>query len=246
MVCEDMWTPEVTETLSEIGAELLIVPNGCPYEHDKHDERIQLAGARIEEIGLPLIYVNQVGGQDELVFDGASFALDADATLKAQLPAWREAVALTRWRRGNAAGAAPRARSSSPASGSTAIYQAMVLGLRDYVEKNRFPGVVLGLSGGIDSALSAAIAVDALGPARVHARDDAVALHQRATAWRTPRRAPTLLGIRIDTISIEPAMEAFAEMLAPFFAGRAPDTTEENIQSRARGVTLMALSNKFG
>jgi NAD+ synthase len=245
MVCEDMWTPETTETLAESGAELLLVPNGSPYEHDKHDHRIQLAGSRSVEASLPIIYVNQVGAQDELVFDGATFALDADASLKAQLPAWREAVSLTRWKRSNTGWRCAEGEIVTPIFGLPGIYQAMVLGLRDYVEKNGFPGVVLGLSGGIDSAISAAVAVDALGAARVHA----VMMPSPYTSKDSLEDAAACaaaLGIRLDTVSIEPAMRAFTEMLTPLFAGRAADTTEENIQSRARGVTLMALSNKLG
>jgi len=245
MVCEDMWTPETTETLAESGAELLLVPNGSPYEYEKHDQRIQLAGARTVESSLPIIYVNQVGAQDELVFDGATFTLDADATLKAQLPAWREAVSLTRWKRGNNGWRSAEGEIATPIFGLAGIYQAMVLGLRDYVEKNGFPGVVLGLSGGIDSAISAAVAVDALGAARVRA----VMMPSPYTSKDSLEDAAACaaaLGIRLDTISIEPAMRAFAEMLKPAFEGRPADTTEENIQSRARGVTLMALSNKLG
>jgi NAD+ synthase len=245
MVCEDMWTPETTETLAESGAELLLVPNGSPYEHEKFDQRIQLAGARTVESSLPIIYVNQLGGQDELVFDGASFALDGDATLKAQLPAWREAVSLTRWKRGNNGWRCTDGEIATPVFGLAGIYEAMVLGLRDYVEKNGFPGVVLGLSGGIDSAISAAIAVDALGPSRVRA----VMMPSPYTSKDSLEDAAACaaaLGIRLDSVSIEPAMAAFAAMTTPLFEGRAADTTEENIQSRARGVTLMALSNKLG
>ncbi len=245
MVCEDMWTSEVTETLAESGAELLLVPNGSPYEHDKFDQRVQLAGARTVESNLPLIYVNQLGGQDELVFDGASFALDSDATLKAQMPAWREAVSLTRWRRGNNGWRLADGEMTTPIFGLAGIYQAMVLGLRDYVEKNGFPGVVLGLSGGIDSAISAAVAVDALGASRVRA----VMMPSPYTSRDSLEDAAACaaaLGIRIDTVSIEPAMAAFSGMVQPLFEGRAADTTEENIQSRARGVTLMAISNKLG
>jgi NAD+ synthase len=245
MVCEDMWTPEVTETLGESGAEILLVPNGSPYEHGKHDQRIQLAGARSVESELPIIYVNQVGGQDELVFDGASFALDPDATLKAQLPAWLEVVALTRWRRTNRGWRCEGAEVAEPRFGLAGIYQAMVLGLRDYVQKNRFPGVVLGLSGGVDSALSAAVAVDALGPARVRALM-MPSPYTSADSLEDAAACAQALGIRIDTVSIEPAMRAFAGMMAPLFNGRAPDITEENIQSRARGVSLMAFSNKLG
>jgi NAD+ synthase len=246
MICEDMWTPDVTEALQETGAELLIVINGSPFESDKRDERLSLAVARVKESGLPLLYVNQVGGQDELVFDGASFAIDATCQLRFQAPDWREAVLPTVWRRADGErwtiepGAMER-----PTEGLAATYEAMVLGLRDYVEKNRFPGVVLGLSGGIDSALSAAVAIDALGAERVHC----VMMPSPYTSRESLEDAAEVarrLGVDLRSISIEPAMRAFAEMTAPSFAGRTADITEENIQSRARGVTLMALSNKFG
>jgi NAD+ synthase len=246
MVCEDMWTPDSTEALHETGAELLIVINGSPFESDKRDERLSLAVARVRESGLPLLYVNQVGGQDELVFDGASFAIDATCELRFQAPDWREAVVPTVWRRVD--GDRWRIDPGSmvpPTEGLAATYQAMVVGLRDYVEKNRFPGVVLGLSGGIDSALSAAVAVDALGPDRVHC----VMMPSPYTSRESLEDAADVahrLGVDLRSISIEPAMEAFAAMTAPSFADRAADITEENIQSRARGVTLMALSNKFG
>jgi NAD+ synthase len=246
MVCEDMWTPDTTEALQETGAELLIVINGSPFESDKRDERLSLAVARVKDSGLPLLYVNQVGGQDELVFDGASFAIDAACQLRFQAPDWRETVVPTVWRRvdGGHWMIEPGAM-EPPTEGLAASYQAMVLGLRDYVQKNRFPGVVLGLSGGIDSALSAAVAVDALGADRVHCVMMPSPYTSRASledAAEVARR----LGADLRSISIEPAMRAFEEMTAPSFAGRAADITEENIQSRARGVTLMALSNKFG
>jgi len=245
MVCEDLWYSEIPECLAESGAEILIVPNGSPYEHEKHEVRIQCGVRRVTETGLPLLYVNQVGGQDELVFDGASFALDPDCSLKAQLPAFREEVALTRWRRTNQGWRCVDGPLAPPLEGLAGVYHAMMLGLRDYVNKNRFPGVILGLSGGIDSALSAAVAADALGPGRVHAL-------MMPSPYTSPEsledaaEVARLLGIRLDTISIEPAMRAFAAMLEPHFAGAAPDITEENIQSRARGLTLMAMSNKFG
>jgi NAD+ synthase len=245
MVCEDMWFPDVAECLVESGAEILVVPNGSPFEIDKLDERIALGVQRVVETGLPLIYVNQIGGQDELVFDGASFVLNADRQLAAQMPAFVSDLALTKWRResgGWACVEGPRAR---PPEKLEAIYAALVLGLRDYVTKNRFPGVILGLSGGIDSALTAAIAADALGPDKVRA----VMMPSRFTSQESLDDAAAcakLLGIKYDTISIVPAVGAFAEMLAPMFEGTKPDTTEENIQSRARGLTLMALSNKFG
>jgi len=246
MICEDMWSPETTETLVESGAEMLLVPNGSPYEHDKHDQRIQLAACRVQESRLPLIYVNQMGGQDEIVFDGASFALDADATLAAQLPAWETRLGITRWERRNDGWRSLGGGEIVPvADGLAGIYSAMMRGLGDYVEKNGFPGVILGLSGGIDSALSAAVAVDALGADRVRA----VMMPSPYTgrdSLEDAAECARLLGIRLDTISIEPAMRAFEGMLAPAFAGLAADTTEENIQSRARGITLMALSNKLG
>ncbi len=245
MICEDMWQPDVTETLQESGAEILIVPNGSPYESDKLDERLNLAVARVVESGLPLVYVNQVCGQDELVFDGASFVLNADRRLAAQAPSWSEHLMTTRWRRdGGAWRCATAAIHESPPRLEN-IYQAMMLGLRDYVRKNGFPGVVIGLSGGIDSALTAAVAADALGPAK----DWCVMMPSPFTSEDSLEDAAAtakLLGIRYDTIAITPAMEAFAAMLEPAFAGRAADTTEENIQARSRGITLMALSNKMG
>jgi NAD+ synthase len=246
MVCEDMWTPDVAECLVESGAEILIVINGSPFETAKTEERLTLAVARVVETGLPLIYVNQVGGQDELVFDGGSFALGSDRSLRLQLPAWQACVQCLVWQR-DADGllVADRGPLVPIASGLEAIYQSMVLGLRDYVAKNRFPGVLLGLSGGIDSALCAAIAADALGPDKVHA----VMMPSPYTSEESlidAAECARLLGIRLDNIAIEPAMQAFKAMLAPLFGNAAPDITEENIQSRARGLTLMGLSNKFG
>ncbi|HTZ78795.1 MAG TPA: NAD+ synthase [Stellaceae bacterium] len=246
MVCEDMWFPDVTETLQESGAELLIVINGSPFESDKRDQRLSFAVARIKESGLPLLYVNQVCGQDELVFDGASFALDADCHLRVQAPDWREAVLLTDWRRKPDGGWTVEAGPMVPSSdGLEAIYHAMVLGLRDYVTKNRFPGIVLGLSGGIDSALTAAVAVDALGADKVHC----VMMPSPYTSRESLEDAEAVakfLGIDYQTISIEPGMQAFNAMFKGAFAGREADITEENIQSRLRGITLMGLSNKFG
>jgi NAD+ synthase len=245
MICEDMWSADAAETLSESGAELLIVPNGSPFETDKRDERIALAVARIKESGLPLLYVNQVGGQDELVFDGASFALDAACELKLQAPCWREAVLMSVWRRGAGGWSVEKGPLVAPSEGTEALYEALVLGLRDYVRKNRFPGVVLGLSGGIDSALTAALAVDALGADKVHC----VMMPSPYTSHESLEDAALVaqfLGAELRSIDIGPAMRAMDAMLAPSFDGRAPDITEENIQSRARGMTLMALSNKFG
>ena len=244
-ICEDIWFPAVCAQLKARGAELLIAPNGSPYEIDKDDIRLALAQDRVRETGLPLAYLNRVGGQDELAFDGSSFVLNADGALAAQLPDWEEAVVPTRWERGpdgwRCQDGPRHALDPHPAD----IYHAMVVALRDYVNRNRFPGVVLGLSGGIDSALSAAVAVDALGPERVWC----VMMPSRFTGAESLSDAAEcarLLGVRLDTIAIAPATAAFEAMLAPAFIGRQPDITEENIQARIRGLTLMALSNKFG
>lgn len=245
-ICEDIWFEEVCECLAESGAEILIVPNGSPYEADKFEERIQLAVQRVTETGLPLAYVNQVGGQDELVFDGASFVLDAKCNLRAQLPAYREALVLTEWHRGDdGKWTCADAQREPPETGMEPIYGALMLGLRDYVNKNGFKGIILGMSGGIDSALSAAIATDALGPERVHC----VMMPSPYTSQDSLDDAAEcagLLGARLDNVGIEPAMRAFDGMLAPVFDALAPDTTEENIQARSRMITLMAMSNKLG
>ncbi len=244
-ICEDIWTPDVTECLTETGAEILVVPNGSPFEVGKDDRRLSLAVSRVTETGLPLIYLNRVGGQDELAFDGASFVLNADRKLAWQLPDWDEALVRTDWTRGaNGWTCAPGTIAKlddDPAD----IYHAMLVGLRDYVNRNRFPGVVLGLSGGIDSALSAAVAVDALGADRVWC----VMLPSRFTAddsLEDAAECARMLGCRLDTVPIRPAMTAFDDMLAPLFEGRDRDITEENIQSRIRGLALMGISNKFG
>jgi len=245
MVCEDMWVPDVTECLDESGAEILVVINGSPFETDKHDDRLGLAVARVVESGLPLIYVNQVGGQDELVFDGASFVLGRDKRYRAKARSWQEQILLTNWSRADGGWSCAQAEVAPELALLDSIYGALLLGLRDYVGKNGFPGVLIGLSGGIDSALTAAVAVDALGPDRVHG----VMMPSPYTSLESVEDATAVakrLGIKFDTISIEPAMNAFAAMLRDVFAGKAPDETEENIQARARGMTLMALSNKFG
>ena len=245
LICEDMWTAEVAECLEESGAEILLVINGSPFETDKHDERLTLAVQRVSETGLPLIYVNQVGGQDELVFDGGSFVLNADHALAAQMANFDEALSLTEWTRAADAWRSAPADKVTPLEGLEALYRALTLGLKDYVEKNGFPGVLIGLSGGIDSAISAAIAVDALGPERVHC----VMMPSPYTSNESLEDAAgcaEALGVQLDSVSIEPAMAAFKQMLDPLFEGRAADTTEENIQARSRGITLMALSNKLG
>jgi NAD+ synthase len=245
MVCEDMWTGEVAECHAENGAEILVVPNGSPYDTINIHARMSQAVARVTETGLPLVYVNQVGGQDELVFDGASFVLDAGRNLRAQLPAWQEAVAVTEWRRGNDGWTCADATIAPELGRLEMIYRAMLTGLADYVGKNGFPGVLIGLSGGIDSALSAAVAVDALGADRVHC----VMMPSRYTSRESlddAAECARLLGVRLDTVGIEPAVEAYGAMLGDLFAGTAPNEAEENIQARIRGVILMALSNKFG
>ena len=245
-ICEDIWKPEVPECLAESGAEILVVPNGSPFDMVNVDARLQHAVARVTETGLPMLYVNQVGGQDELVFDGASFVLGADCSLRVQLPQFEEAVVTTRWERGPDDTWICEARTSQPPDeGPELVYRALQLGLRDYVRKNGFPGVIIGLSGGIDSALSAAIATDALGAERVHC----VMMpspYTSADSLEDAAECARLLGVRLDEVGIEPAMGAFEAMLAPLFDGRASDVTEENVQARSRGITLMALSNKLG
>ncbi|HSC18882.1 MAG TPA: NAD+ synthase, partial [Rhizomicrobium sp.] len=244
-VCEDIWLPGVVACLAKTGGEILLVPNGSPFEACKENVRLKLIRNRVTESGLPLIYLNQVGGQDELVFDGASLVCNADGSLAHALPAWEEALVVTEWTRTGKGWVCDPGEIAPEEERIPSIYHAMMLGLRDYVNKNRFPGVVLGLSGGIDSALSAAVAVDALGPQRVRC----VMLPSQYTSRESLEDAAEIaraLGCRYETVPIEPAVEAFTQALSNTFAGRVVDTTEENIQSRIRGVILMAISNKFG
>lgn len=244
-VCEDIWTPDVVECLAETGSEILLVPNGSPFEVGKEDVRMNHIVSRVTESGLPLVYLNQMGGQDEIVFDGASMVMNADRSIPVSLPSWQEKLSLTHWKReGERWVCAPGERASDE-DRSRSVYHAMMLGLKDYVNKNRFPGVVLGLSGGIDSALSAAVAVDALGADRVRC----VMMPSRYTSQESlddAEECAKMLGVKYETISIESAVDAFTGTLKDAFAGKRADTTEENIQSRIRGVILMALSNKFG
>jgi NAD+ synthase len=245
MICEDWWFQPVSETLAESGAEMLLSINGSPFEAGKSEHRIQLALNRVVENGLPFVFLNQVGGQDELVFDGNSFVLNADHSHAVQMPGFVEALAITEWTRGPKGWRCAPQLLSPEMPREEQVWRAMVLGLRDYVDKNGFPGVVLGLSGGIDSALTAACAVDALGADRVRC----VMMPSPYTSrdsLEDAERCARLLGVRYDTVPIGTAMEAFAGMLAPVFGNRPPDIAEENLQSRARGVTLMAMSNKFG
>ncbi len=255
MVCEDMWGPGVARHLRREGAEIFVVLNGSPFEIDKPNVRYELAADRVVEACIPLVYVNLVGGQDELVFDGASFVLDGHGRLRDRAPAWRTSVTATRWRSsgGGLVYEGPEKSTDTGTGGSVepvsegleAVYSAMTLGLRDYVEKNGFPGVVLGLSGGVDSALTAAVAVDALGTERVHC----VMMPSPYTSTESLEDAAEtagLLGVSLDSVAIEPAMEAFDAMMRGVFAGRPADVTEENIQARVRGIVLMAISNKLG
>ncbi len=244
-ICEDVWFPDVAETLEESGAEALLVPNGSPFERGKIDQRLQIVSARVAETGLPILYLNQVGGQDELCFDGASFALNPDYQLALQMPAFESQVAFLDLVRGAEGWRFEGGEQMALPGAGEALYCALTLGLRDYINKNGFPGVVLGLSGGIDSAISAAIAVDALGADRVWA----VMMPSPYTSNDSLEDADEcarLLGIRHDELRIEPAMEAFEAMLAPLFNGLPAGIAEENMQSRARGLTLMAISNKLG
>jgi len=263
-ICEDVWFATCPGALARAGAQILIVPNGSPFELGKVAQRIALAKARADETGLAMVYLNQVGGQDELVFDGGSFATDSTGKPVAALPAWEESVAVIDFRSGPN-GLEPLASPTTPLShlerrvtrafadgdihpsdtDLAEIYAAMVLGLRDYVGKNRFPGVVLGLSGGIDSALSAAVAVDALGADKVHC----VRLPSRFTSEASQDDADDcarLLGVALLTLPIVEGVTALESTLAPLFGNRERDITEENLQARVRGVLLMALSNKFG
>ena len=249
MICEDMWHEDVAEGLQESGAELFIVMNGSPFELDKPDQRMNLAAARTGECDLPLAYVNLVGGQDELVFDGRSFVLNRGRELVAQAKAWESQLMITKWSNaGDGWKCVNGDIAPDPASHDSklhSLYRAMVLGLRDYVGKNQFPGIIMGFSGGIDSALSAAVAVDAIGADRVHC----VMMPSPYTSRESLEdagEAAKLLGITYDSISIKDAMIAFDAMLSPVFTDLEADTTEENIQARARGMIIMALSNKLG
>jgi NAD+ synthase (glutamine-hydrolysing) len=241
VICEDIWFPAPAAQAKGAGAQVLLVANGSPYHTRQQALRREQTVARTRETGLPIVYVNRVGGQDELVFDGASFVLDGDGTLAQQVPAWHEAVAIVDFD-----GARPKhVRGALDAQLEPHVYAALVMGVRDYVQKNRFPGILLGLSGGVDSALTLAVAVDALG------RDKVRALmlpspYNASISLEDAREMAGILGVRYDEIPIEPVFLAFLDALAPEFRGLAPDAAEENIQARIRGTLLMALSNKFG
>jgi NAD+ synthase (glutamine-hydrolysing) len=241
IICEDVWFPEPVRQAKAAGAAIVVVANGSPYHTRQQALRREHVAARARESGLPIVYVNRVGGQDELVFDGASFVTDAAGGVVQQLPAWHETVALV-----TLEGGAPKpVRGSLDARLEAHVYEALVMGVRDYVGKNRFPGVLLGLSGGVDSALVLAVAVDALGPDRVRA----VMLpspYTRPISLEDARTMAGTLGVRYDELPIEPVFGAFLATLHDDFRGLAADAAEENIQARIRGTLLMALSNKFG
>ena len=245
-ICEDIWGDEgVCETLAESGAEILVVPNGSPFTRDKVDVRLQVVMRQVIETGLPVLYTNQVGGQDELVFDGGSFAMNADRTVPFQMDQFEENVAVTTWRRGVDGWACDPGPQARVPDRFEADWRACVLGTRDYVEKNGFSNVVLGLSGGIDSAVVAAIAVDALGEERVRC----IMLPYRYTSADSIRDAEACaraLGCRYETVPIEPPVDGFHRALADAFRDTNEGVTEENLQSRTRGTILMAISNKFG
>lgn len=238
MICEDMWSADVAKHLKDKGANMLIVPNGSPFDTGKRQERLARAHARVKETSLPLIYLNQVGGQDDLVFDGHSFVMDASGTIVLQMDGFTESIKNIPWP------LAAAEKTGTEKDELADIYHALILGLRDYTRKNKFSGILLGLSGGIDSALSALIAVDALGAANVHC----VMMPSRFTSKDSLEDAAELaknLNVRYDIIPIEDPVRALNDTLAPHLEN-APGVTFENMQSRARGVFLMALSNASG
>ncbi|MAU50815.1 MAG: NAD+ synthase [Roseovarius sp.] len=244
-ICEDAWFPDVAETLAETGAEILLVPNGSPHYRGKMAVRQNHMVARVVETGLPLVYVNLVGGQDDQVFDGGSFVLDPGGALALQLPMFEEAVAHVDFTRGPDGWRAVPGPLAPLPDDLEQDYHAMVLALRDYLRKSGFSKVLLGLSGGVDSALVATIAVDALGAENLRC----VMLPSEYTSEASledARAVAARLGCRYDTVPIAEGRAAITATLAPLFAGLEPDLTEENIQSRLRGLLLMALSNKFG
>ncbi|HMZ29246.1 NAD+ synthase [Thauera sp.] len=240
-ICADVWERGPAEAARAAGAQVLLALNASPYHMNKQAQRLEVLRARVAETGLPVLYCNMVGGQDELVFDGASFALDAGGAVGLQLGSFVERVAIVDYASGGWWGGEHVPARTLEAE----VYEALRIGVRDYLAKNRFPGAIIGLSGGIDSALTLAIAVDALGADKVRA----VMMPSPYTAKMSlddSRDMVARLGVRYDEIAIEPAMKVFAELLADQFAGLPADTTEENLQARIRGMLLMALSNKTG
>ncbi|HTJ15235.1 MAG TPA: NAD+ synthase [Steroidobacteraceae bacterium] len=245
LICEDIWEPAPARAAKAAGAQLLVVINGSPYSLRYQRRREDIARARIKDTGLPIVYVNMLGGQDELIFDGGSFAMNATGEVVQRAAPFKEELYTVDIDLVDGKAVPRRGHIEPELSEEASVYNALVLGVRDYVTKHRFPGVVLGLSGGIDSALTLAIAVDALGADRVQA----VMMPSRYTAQMSlddAAQEARTLGIGYDVISIEGMFEAALGALKPVFAGRAPDTTEENIQARCRGLLLMAISNKTG
>jgi NAD+ synthase len=244
-ICEDAWHPDVVETLAETGAEILLVPNGSPYHRGKPNLRLNLMVARVVESGLPLVYLNMVGGQDDQVFDGSSMVLNPGGHLMAQLPQFDEVIAHVDFTRTPEGWRAAKGEMAPIAPIGEADYRACVMSTADYMAKCGFKKALLGLSGGIDSAIVAAIAADALGPENVRC----VMLPSEFTSPHSLEDAASVaraLGVRLDTLPITAAQKAVGDTLAPLFEGTTSGVTEENIQSRLRGVLLMALSNKFG
>ena len=244
-ICEDLWQPGVASHLADQGAEILISPNGSPWRRTALSERVDALGEKVHNEGLPLIYVNQIGGQDELVFDGSSFSMAADGTIVQALKSFVEDYDLAVWEKKDGTWVCTSAKLEAQLTGYEADWRACCLGLGDYVNKNGFKQVILGLSGGIDSAMAAAIAVDALGPERVWC----VMMPSRYTSDDSLKDAKdciAALGCRYDIVPIKEGFDALLSMTSKLFEGTEPNTTEENMQSRIRAVTLMALSNKFG
>lgn len=240
LICEDVWYAAPVAATVKAGAQLIVVPNASPYDMNKLETRYDIIRARVNEVKVPILYAHWCGGQDELVFDGGSFAINADASVGYQEREFTETLGLVEFAHGKLTGA-----KHTPLAREASVYSALVLALRDYVNKNGFPGILLGLSGGVDSALTLAIAVDALGASRV----EAVMMPSEFTAQISlddSREMAEIHGVKYSEITITPMFDTFKTALAAAFLGRAPDTAEENIQARVRGTTLMALSNKFG
>ena len=245
LVCEDIWEPEPAQLARSDRAELLVVINASPYERNKQRERESVVRARVADVALPIVYINMVGGQDELVFDGNSFVMDAQGEVVMRAPAFKEGTYFVDFERQGRRAVPVPGDVAPELSDEASVYSALVLGVRDYVNKHGFPGVVMGLSGGVDSALTLAIAVDALGADRVHA----VMMPSRYTSPMSLEDAveeARLLGVKYSELSIESMFEATLATLKEEFAGRPPDATEENIQSRCRMLLLMGISNKTG
>jgi NAD+ synthase (glutamine-hydrolysing) len=244
IICEDAWAPGPIQQAAAQGAQVLLIPNASPFETDKHEQRVAILAKQAQQYHLPIVYVNQVGGQDELIFDGGSMVINAQGNV-AQLADFFQETLLPvdiSFANNHTSIATKTIKSPSPIE---KIYRALVLSVHDYIEKNHFPGVIVGVSGGIDSALTLAIAVDALGKERVQA----IMMPSRFTADISLEDAKSLsqqLGIQYDIIAIEPAYTSLLAALAPVFSGKKPDVTEENIQARCRAILLMAISNKTG